>query len=95
MGKVSIPQALQYVADNPVPNTDVTLDLPAHELVARTLFEIANNPDERVRGSIARATKAQKIIFNRLVGTRRPGSHPAHRDKTGVEFRDLTAGVIE
>ncbi len=95
MVTVSIRQALQAVADHPEPATDITLDLKIHELVARALFEIANNPDNRVRGSMARATRAQKLILNRLVGTRRPGSHPAARRSDDLEFLDLTAGAIE
>lgn len=95
MAHTTINQALKAAAENPVPVTDVVLELPVHELVARTLIEIANSPDARVRGSMARATKAQRILLDRLVGTRRPGSHPAARKDDGIEFVDLTAGVIE
>lgn len=94
MGTVSIRQALQYVADHPEPSTDITLDIKTHELVARALFDIANNPDAKVRGSMARATKAQKLIFDRLVGTRKPGTHPAARETAGLDFVDLTQGVL-
>lgn len=93
MAHTTIHQALKRVADNPEPTTDVLLDIPTHELVARTLFEIANTPDAKVRGSMARATKAQKIILNRLVGTRRPGSHPVARKNDQLEFADLTLGL--
>ena len=93
--KMSIPEALQYVADHPDDVIAEPLEAPVWKLVSQTLFIIANSPSRTKRGSLLRATRAQKIIFNRLVGTRRPGSHPARRDKTGVEFRDLTAGVIE
>ena len=92
---MSIREALQHVADHPVPATDVVLDVKVSELVARTLFDIANNPDSRVRGSVGRATKAQKIILNRLDGLRRPGTHPAAREAEGIEFVDLTTGVLE
>ena len=44
---------------------------------------------------MARATKAQKLIFNRLVGTRRPGTHPVARQNGGIEFLDLTKGSLE
>jgi hypothetical protein len=94
-GQVSIRQALQFVADNPQPATDVQLDLPVHELISRALFRIANNPDNRVRGSMARATRAQKIILNRLVGTRRPGSHPAASKVGDLEFVDLTQSAVK
>ena len=92
---VGIREALQKVADNPVPSTDIVIDVAVHELVARTLFDIANNPDTKVRGSLQRATRAQKILMNRLVGRRRPGTHPAARASEGIEFLDLTKGVIE
>ena len=95
MVKVGVRQALQYVADHPVAATDVQLELPAHEMVARTLFEIANNPNTKVRGSLSRAHKAQKLIANRLVGTRRPGSHPVARERQGLRFADLTLGALE
>lgn len=91
----TIAEALQYVADHPDPGDVAPIDTPVHELVARTLFEIANTPDSRVRGSLTRATAAQKIILDRLVGTRRPGSHPAARRDDGITFVDLTAGVLE
>ena len=95
MVKVSIREAIQYVADHPEPATDVVIDLKVHELVARTLFDIANNPDTRVRGSMVRATRAQKIIMNRLVGLRKPGTHPAARESAGIDFVDLTGGALE
>lgn len=92
---VGIREALQRVADNPEPATDIVIDVHIHELVARTLFDIANNPDAKVRGSLQKATRAQKILMNRLVGLRRPGTHPAARESEGIEFLDLTKGVIE
>ena len=93
--QVSIQKALQFVADNPEPKDDTLLNNYTHELVARALFTIANNPDNRVRGSLARATRAQKIIMNRLVGRRRPGSHPVVDQKTEVYFVDLTKGALD
>ena len=94
MGQVSIREALQAVADNPEPTLD-PIDTKVHELVGRALFEIANNPNSRQRGSMARATRAQKLILNRLVGLRRPGSHPAGRKDDSIDFVDLTVGVLE
>lgn len=90
----SVRESLQFVADHPVMTTD-PVDTPAWELIARTLFEVANTPDAKVRGSLARATKAQKIIANRLVGLRRPGTHPAMARDNSISFLDLTAGAIE
>ena len=92
---VSIKESLENVAKHPEMSTDIIIDVRVHELVARTLYEIANDPDQRVRGSLSRATKAQKLIFNRIVGTRRPGTHPAAREGGDIEFRDLTKGVLE
>ena len=92
---VSIREALQQVADSPLPATDDTLEVKVHELVARTLFDIANNPDSKVRGSLGRASRAQRIILNRHDGLRRPGTHPAAREAEGLDFVDLTAGVLE
>lgn len=91
----TIAEALKHVADNPDPGEVAPIDKPMYELISRTLFEIANSPDTKVRGSLARATKAQKIILDRLVGTRSPGSHPAARKSDALEFVDLTAGVLE
>jgi hypothetical protein len=91
---VTIRQSLQHVADNPVIKTDVLLDVHAHELVARTLFEIANGAQISERGTMTRANIARTMIFNRLVGRRRAGSHPATNRVAEVEFVDLTAKEI-
>jgi hypothetical protein len=89
---VTIRQALQNVADNPVMLTDEWIQVPVHELVARALFDIANRPDANQRGSMARANKARKMILDRLVGKRRAGSHPATKVQVEIEFIDLTGG---
>lgn len=88
----TVREALRYVADNPVSNHE-PIDMPMWELLSRILFEIANTPNARVRGSLARATKAQKMITDRLVGTRRPGSHPSQAKRQQVRLLDLTEGV--
>lgn len=92
---VTIRQAMQMVADSPEIATDDLISLPAHELVIRTLFEIANNATSNERGAAARANAARGMIFNRLVGRRRAGSHPATKQRTNIEFKDLTGGSIE
>ena len=92
---VTIRQALQQVADNPVPKTDMLLDLPAYELVCRSLFEIANGVHISERGSLTRANVARNMIFNRLVGRRRAGSHPATQVKVELEFVNLTGEALE
>lgn len=94
MKTVTVRQALQNVADYPRMVDDDIIQTPAHELIARTLFDIANRPDTSVRGSLARANKARRMILNRLVGKRRPGSQPATRNEVEVEFVDLTGKTI-
>ena len=73
MVKVSVKQALERVASAPPldENADYT-ELRVHELVARALFDIANDPNPRKPGAMARATKAQRMILDRMVGTRKP-----------------------
>lgn len=91
MVKVSIKQALEFVARHPEPASDVMLDSPVHELVARNLFFMANNPNPKIRGAMTKANRAQRMILDRMVGTRRAGTHPATRNDAGLEFVDLTA----
>ena len=91
----TIAEALQYAADHPVPATDVALDTPCWELIARNLYKIAHHPDARVKGSARRATSAQKIILDRLVGRRLPGTAPADGVPGELEFEDLTQGAID
>lgn len=69
------------------------LDLPASELIARSLFEMANYPKLSERGGLAKARKAQSVILNRLVGRRRAGTHPARMQDKTIEFRDLTEAI--
>lgn len=90
----SVREALQYVAEHPVQVTD-PIDTPCWELIARGLFDVANDPNPKVRGAAKRATTAQRIISDRLVGLRRPGTHPAKAKETAIQFRDLTQGAIE
>lgn len=90
---VTIRQALQHVADYPNPVDDEVVNHPVHELVARALYDIANRPDASVRGSMTRANRARKIILDRMVGKRRPGTKPATDEHADLEFLDL--GTIE
>ena len=92
---MSIRDALQQVVDQPEPATDEVIEVKVHELVSRTLFDIANFPDSKVRGSVRRATRAQRIIMDRLVGVRKTGTHPVARSSSGIEFVDLTQGALE
>ena len=95
MKNVTVRQALQNVADYPRMIDDDIIQAPAHELIARTLFDIANRPDAAVRGSMSKANKARRMILNRLVGKRRAGSHPATRTEVEVEFIDLAGKELE
>ena len=93
---VTIQQALTKVSEKWEAARDMDIiGTPVYELIGFTLFDIANSGDVRVRGSIRRSTRAQKIIMNRMVGLRRPGSRPITRENDGLEFVDLTMGVIE
>lgn len=92
--RVSVKKALETASRSQVINSEITVDRPVFDLVAQSLFEIANAPDPKVRGAMARATKAQRMILNRMVGTRRPGSHPAARQTEELQFADLTVGVL-
>ena len=78
MQKRTVREALQHVADYPQPLDDEILRMHTGELIARTLFDIANKPDASVKGSLPRANKARKMIMDRLAGRRRAGSLP-HR----------------
>ena len=93
---VTIQQALTKVSEKWEAARDMDIiGTPVYELIGFTLFDIANSGDVRVRASIRRSTRAQKIIMNRMVGLRRPGSRPVTRENDGLEFVDLTVGVIE
>jgi len=91
----TVHEALQYVAEHPQPSTQDPIDMPIWELISREVFHVANHPNKSVRGSLARATRAQKILLNRLVGRRRPGTHPAQANTEGIDFTDLTQAVLE
>ena len=93
---VTIQQALTKVSEKWEAARDMgMIATPVYELIGFTLFDIANSGDARISGSIRRSTRAQKIIMNRMVGLRRPGSRPITRENDGLEFVDLTMGVIE
>ena len=89
----SIRQALRYVDRYPEWPEVERLDMPVWELVARNLFDIANHPNVRVRGSVAKATRAQKILLDRLTGTRRQGTNPAVRNAKRLKLLDLTVSI--
>lgn len=92
--KRTVREALQYVADYPEPVSDDLLVMHTGELVARTLFDIANKPDANVRGSMSKANRARKIIMDRLDGRRKKGTTPHVPVVTRLTMRDLTGGVV-
>ena len=95
--KVSIKKALEYSANNPPkdPDVDPPVDRPVWLMVGQALFQIANNPNLKVRGGLNRATRAQRLILNRMVGTRRNGSLPVTKTVDGLVFHDLTQGALD
>jgi len=93
----TVRQALLAVEDSPDwPNDSMQarFEMPVHEMVARNLFDIANHPDVKNQASMNRSLRAQKIILDRLTGTRRMGTHPAVRNQKQVKIVDLTAGSL-
>lgn len=91
--RMTVREALQYVADYPQPVDDEIIVMPTSELVARTLYDIANKPDAQVKGSMTRANKARKMILNRLAGRRRAGTAPALPTTNRIIIRDLMGEV--
>lgn len=94
MQKRTVREALQHVADYPQPVDDDVIMQHTGELIARTLFDIANSPDAAVRGSMARANKARKMIMDRLTGRRRAGTTPFEKKSSQLLMVDLTGGEV-
>ncbi len=89
MAQVTVKEALQKFADNPQREKD-PIDTPVWVLISEQLFNIANSPNPKIRGSMAKSTRAQKMIFDRLTGKRRAGSRPATKEVKKIHFIDLT-----
>lgn len=85
----TVKEALEYVSKHPEPDR-VPIEMPVWELISRQLFEAAHV----VGGSavtMKKTSTAQKIIFDRLAGKRKAGTHPAAgRTKRELKIRDLT-----
>lgn len=94
MAYVSIRQALQAYTDNPRV-AEITVETKVYEAIPQILFDIAKHPNAKVRGGMSKATRAQKMILDRRVGTRRPGTNPVVMKKESVEFHDLTTAEIK
>ena len=89
----SVRDALKHVDENPYWPAGDRHELPAWEWVARRLYQHANSADEQVSGSFGRALRAQKMLLNRMTGTRRTGTHPAVQRTTALKIKDLTMGL--
>ena len=74
MKSKSVPEALEYVAQHPPQSFEPTVDMPTWEIIGQLLYLIANSGNPRHRGSVNRATRAQKMIWDRKVGRRRAGT---------------------
>lgn len=94
MQKRTVREALQFVADYPQPIDDEVITMHTGELIARTLYDIANKPDASQRGSMTRANKARKLIMDRLAGRRRAGTQPHQKQVVRLRMNDLTGGAI-
>jgi hypothetical protein len=85
----TVKEALEFVAKHPEPSRP-PIEMPIWELISRQLFEASH----KVGGNalaMKRATAAQKMIFDRLAGKRRPGTHPATvKTKRELKVLDLT-----
>lgn len=94
MQKRTVREALQHVADYPVPVDDEVVVMHTGELIARTLFDIANKPDASERGSLTRANRARKIIMDRLGGRRKRGTPPPRPVNSRLLLHDLIGGEL-
>lgn len=85
----TVTEALEYVSRHPDwPNKDFK-DIPVWEIVARNLFKFSLDADTRVIGAVARSTRAQRIIMDRLTGTRQTGTSPAVYKANSLQIKDL------
>lgn len=85
----TVKEALEFVAKHPEPARP-PIEMPIWELVSRQLFEASH----KVGGNavaMKRSAVAQRIIFDRLAGKRKPGTHPAtSKPKRELKVLDLT-----
>jgi len=95
MKHATVKESLEATARTDRPMPDEWIQVPVHELVSLTLWSIANPASISTRGAVTKASKAQKMILDRIVGTRRPGTNPAARAEEAIEFIDLTEGAIK
>jgi len=82
---------MEFVSRNPEWPDTPRLDMPVWELITRNLFDISQSEDMS-KGIMIKRTRAQKVILNRMTGTRRTGTAPAIRNAKEVIIYDLAAG---
>ncbi len=80
--------ALEWVAKHPMP-PPAPIEAPIWELVARQLFQSANQVGG-TRQEMKATNAASKIIFDRMVGKRKAGTHPAMVTKQKIDIVDFT-----
>mgnify|MGYP003450424712 CR=1 FL=1 len=95
MKSKTVQEALAFVSRHPI-TTSAPIDLPVWELVARQLFEKAYTVGG-TKQTQKDANTAQKMIFDRLVGKRRTGTHPAVTSEEKGVLDDWTkpAGEVD
>ena len=62
MKSKSVQESLEYVAQHPPQGFEPTVDMPVWEVMGQLLYLIANSGNPRNKGSVARTTRAQKMI---------------------------------
>ena len=87
----SVKEALDYVARHPVP-AEQPIQMPVWELVARQLFDAAHIVGGTPK-QLKRTSQAQKILLDRMVGRRRPGTHPAQVKADVLKVADFTKEI--
>lgn len=89
----SVQEAIEYVARHP-DSSDIPLVMPIWELVARQLYAQATVVTDNPR-QLKKVSAAQKILAERKVGRRRPGSAPAVKKETRIVVADFTKELPE
>lgn len=84
----TVKEALEYVSRHPEPGGD-PINMPVWELVARQLFEKAHQAGG-TKTEMKTTAAAQKLIFDRIVGRRKTGTHPAVREEKKIRLIDFT-----
>lgn len=85
----TVKEALEFVSRHPFADRP-PIEMPVWELISRQLFEASHVVGGNTT-TMKRTVAAQKMIFDRLAGKRKPGTHPASpRGKRELKMVDLT-----